>query len=429
MRFIKALLKPLKHFATISFILITFLIVIVFFGIGWMFIMPITYMEKEGVIGFFTTGTDEWNTQKDKELSDKYKALMVKDLGLQEPQMYAPSQYDQAYGFRLPWTLLAAVDRVLGDPSVSNSVRRQPQPEKHYEALKPIFTWKTYTVDVKKKERDSEGRIVWVSYTYTVKLLDEVEAYNAVHKLYYRKEIEKDESVIVTKYVLDHVEMEFLSDEDNRLIQLLKSYKLPKKDIELVQELALAYSGDEWEESQYLLAQFGNKVKSPFPTSPEKPTPVPGIPGGSAEWKGILPLAGEVGKNFHITSGFGGRRDPITGETSFHDGVDLAAPTGTPVYAPLDGTVVYAKNMRGFGKTIMINHGGYITLYGHLSLIQVTSGQKVSKGDLIGNVGSTGRSTGPHLHWSVYKNQFGKNNAIDPLQFIRFHCKERIVQQ
>lgn len=407
MRFFKGLFAPLFKFVLVTGVLFGILFFLAFSGLSWLFIMPMTYLETDGVIGFFTTGTDEWNTKKDKELSDKYQALMVKDLGSKESQKYTPSQYEQAYGFRLPWTLLAAVDRVLGDPSNNDKKNRNPQPEKHYEALKPVFTWKKATVVVKRKVVRADGSISWVTEHYSVSLLDRVQAYNANYLLSYRKEITKDESTIVEKYVLDNVEMEILPEGENRLNILLDSYRLPKKDQELVIELALAYSGDEWEETQYLLSQIGDSTTIDFP-----------FPSQDVTWTGILPLSGVEGKDYWITSMFGFRRDPFTGETSYHDGVDLAAPTGTPVFAPLDGTVVYAKNMRGFGKTIMIEHGGYITLYGHLSMIQVKQGERVTKGDLIGNVGSTGRSTGPHLHWSVYKNAFGKKNAIDPLQFI-----------
>ncbi|CAI8944552.1 peptidoglycan LD-endopeptidase LytH [Brevibacillus sp. IT-7CA2] len=417
MRYFKGLFGSFLKFLLVIGSIFGLLFFLGFSGIAWLFIMPMTYLDTEGVIGFFTTGTDEWNTKKDKELGDKYQELMLKDLGSKEQQMYTPSQYDQGYGFRLPWTLLAAVDRVLGDPTNNDKTNRNPQPEKHYAALKPEFTWKQATVIVKKKEVTEDGKTRWVTYTYPVSLLDRVDAYNATHQMVYRKVVTNDESIIVEKYELESVETEFLPEDENRLLTLLKSYKLPKKDQQLVIDLALNYSGDKWEETQYLLSQIGDKAPSTKPGVPENPNiPPPIVDGG---WTGILPLAGKEGKDYWMSSSFGYRRDPYTGVTSYHDGLDLAAPPGTPVYAPLDGVVVHAKNMNGFGKTIMIQHGGYITLYGHLSAIQVKKGEQVTKGKLIGNVGSTGRSTGPHLHWSVYKNAFGKKNAIDPLQFIK----------
>jgi murein DD-endopeptidase MepM/ murein hydrolase activator NlpD len=106
-----------------------------------------------------------------------------------------------------------------------------------------------------------------------------------------------------------------------------------------------------------------------------------------------------------ITSGYGYRNHPILKRRKLHAGIDFGAPTGTPVYASSSGVVVSAGYQRGYGNTIVISHGsGLSTLYGHLSRIRVSSGQKVGSGDLIGNVGSTGMSTGPHLHFEIRVN-------------------------
>lgn len=104
------------------------------------------------------------------------------------------------------------------------------------------------------------------------------------------------------------------------------------------------------------------------------------------------------------SSGFGWRKDPIHGKSSFHGGIDLAAPVGTQVNAAASGEVVFAGERGGYGKAVLIRHQfGYVTLYGHLSKILVKKGQKVSTGDLIASVGKTGRVTGPHLHFEVLK--------------------------
>ncbi len=104
-----------------------------------------------------------------------------------------------------------------------------------------------------------------------------------------------------------------------------------------------------------------------------------------------------------MTSHFGSRNSPWTGRTSQHQGVDIAAPTGTPVKAPADGVVTFADYDGAYGKTIVISHGyGITTRYAHLSAIGVDVGQQVKRNTLIGNVGSTGRSTGPHLHYEVH---------------------------
>ena len=116
----------------------------------------------------------------------------------------------------------------------------------------------------------------------------------------------------------------------------------------------------------------------------------------------------------YISSRFGERIHPITGELKNHNGMDIAANMGTTVYAADGGRIVLAEWYGGYGNCIMIEHGnGYKTLYGHLSVIGVKNGQTVSQGDVIGQVGSTGNSTGPHLHFEVYLN----GGRIDPEQF------------
>jgi len=116
----------------------------------------------------------------------------------------------------------------------------------------------------------------------------------------------------------------------------------------------------------------------------------------------------------YISSRFGERIHPITGELKNHNGMDIAANMGTAVYAADGGKVVLAEWYGGYGNCIMIDHGnGYKTLYGHLSYIGVKNGQAVTQGNTIGQVGSTGNSTGPHLHFEVYLN----GSRIDPEQF------------
>ncbi|MFA5297196.1 MAG: M23 family metallopeptidase [Lutibacter sp.] len=116
-----------------------------------------------------------------------------------------------------------------------------------------------------------------------------------------------------------------------------------------------------------------------------------------------------------MASGYGWRSDPFTKARKKHEGMDFSASVGTPVYASGDGIVERAdQNSAGYGKHIRIDHGfGYITLYGHLSNYNVRKGQKVKRGDLIGFVGNTGRSQGPHLHYEVHKN----GTAINPINF------------
>lgn len=113
-----------------------------------------------------------------------------------------------------------------------------------------------------------------------------------------------------------------------------------------------------------------------------------------------------------ITSPFGWRIHPITGEWHFHTGIDISYEYGTPVVAMLDGTVVFAAEYGGYGNCVIIEHaGGDHTLYAHCSSLNAYYGSYVSKGDVIAYVGSTGNSTGPHLHLEYWHN----NEYTDPL--------------
>ena len=127
----------------------------------------------------------------------------------------------------------------------------------------------------------------------------------------------------------------------------------------------------------------------------------------------IQPIKNESLKQ--MSSGFGYRNDPFTKVRKFHEGMDFTAKIGTPIYATGDGIVDKADNtVSGYGNHIVIRHGfGYETLYGHLSKYNVRAGKKVNRGDIIGYVGSTGRSEAPHLHYEVHKN----GEVVNPLNF------------
>ncbi|MGH8176920.1 MAG: M23 family metallopeptidase [Steroidobacter sp.] len=117
-----------------------------------------------------------------------------------------------------------------------------------------------------------------------------------------------------------------------------------------------------------------------------------------------------------ISSYFGRRADPFTGRNAFHRGVDFAGPAGAQVVAVASGVVTYSKDRFGYGKTVEINHGGgYVTRYAHNQRVLVTVGDTVQKGQAIALIGSTGRSTGPHLHFEVLK----QGRAVDPMSFVR----------
>lgn len=117
----------------------------------------------------------------------------------------------------------------------------------------------------------------------------------------------------------------------------------------------------------------------------------------------------------YMNSGFGYRRDPFTQKVRFHYGQDISATTGTSVFAPADGMVVETRYRGGYGKVIKIKHGyGYVTYFAHLSEFSVSKGQKINRGDLIGKIGNTGRSTAPHLHYEVHYF----NSPQNPLDYF-----------
>lgn len=123
----------------------------------------------------------------------------------------------------------------------------------------------------------------------------------------------------------------------------------------------------------------------------------------------IIPVQG------WFISGFGYRIDPFTGQIKMHEGLDIAAPPGTPIIAPADGIVKSVGNRGGFGLTLKIDHGyGFSTLYAHCQRIKVTVGTKIKRGDIIAYVGNTGKSTGPHLHYEVRISQV----PVDPINYI-----------
>jgi murein DD-endopeptidase MepM/ murein hydrolase activator NlpD len=129
-----------------------------------------------------------------------------------------------------------------------------------------------------------------------------------------------------------------------------------------------------------------------------------------------LPFAMPVKDRFRWTSGFGYRRDPKGAGTRFHEGTDMAGAYGTAIYATADGVVTHAGWDNGYGRQVTIRHDfGVDTLYGHLSDIDVSVGQRVSRGDHIGDMGNSGRSTGTHLHYEVHLN--GK--PVNPMTFIK----------
>jgi murein DD-endopeptidase MepM/ murein hydrolase activator NlpD len=117
----------------------------------------------------------------------------------------------------------------------------------------------------------------------------------------------------------------------------------------------------------------------------------------------------------YLSAGFGNRMDPFTGQRDFHSGIDISTPLGTRIQAPADGVVITAGVRGAYGNAVTIDHGfGILTQYGHLAAFNVKAGQRIRRGEVIGFVGNTGRSTGPHLHYEVWV----RDQAQNPIHYI-----------
>jgi murein DD-endopeptidase MepM/ murein hydrolase activator NlpD len=116
-----------------------------------------------------------------------------------------------------------------------------------------------------------------------------------------------------------------------------------------------------------------------------------------------------------VTAGYGYRRSPFTGQREVHEGLDIAAPYGTPVVAAADGIVTFVGPLGAYGHVVFLNHGhGFATFYAHNSRYRVNEGQTVRRGDVIAHVGSSGRTTGPHVHYEVHVN----GSLVNPLKYV-----------
>ncbi len=146
------------------------------------------------------------------------------------------------------------------------------------------------------------------------------------------------------------------------------------------------------------------------------PLQIPGLVGSIIKPTTVsIPSRNPV-EGLHLTSDFGMRVHPILGVRKGHKGIDLAGPVGTPIHAPADGVVSRANWFSSYGLYVSLEHGGNIeTRFGHMSRLNVAAGQMVKKGDVIGYIGSTGRSTGPHLHYEVRV----AGAAVNPIPYMQ----------
>ncbi len=224
-------------------------------------------------------------------------------------------------------------------------------------------------------------------FHYTGVIPPKIYGYVNTESLNMRSEDRSDSEIVGKLKFREKVQIIFQSDKTDTIKNMTAPWLLVKKE-----------NGDEgW--------AFGAFVSEDIPAKIDSDT-------GRTDWNMIMPASGR------ISSRFGKRIDPVSKRrNSFHKGIDIAAPLGTPVYAAESGSVIDAEfKKNGYGNLIVIKHGNDMaTYYGHLSKILVSGGIKVSKGQLIGNVGSTGKSTGPHLHFEIRKG----SQALDPEDFVR----------
>ena len=229
---------------------------------------------------------------------------------------------------------------------------------------------------------------------------------------------------------IDHarIEIEVLEREmranyealDARLADVQALHRRISNDVELFEGMMAQYEANE-AQIQGLIAQAQaaeaarqHQIAAEAASRGVAPPPprvaggMSALPGGHFAWP--VPGAGR------ISSGFGSRPNPINGRNEVHRGIDIPAPTGTNIIAAAGGTVISSGWMGGFGNTVIIDHGGgYSTLYAHASVNLVTAGQNVSRGQSIARVGSTGFSTGPHLHFEVRRN----GTAVNPVPYLQ----------
>ncbi len=221
--------------------------------------------------------------------------------------------------------------------------------------------------------------------------------------------------------IQEQVKSEQASMEQNMGAQLTEKHKIAQDigKLRLQEEELQRESSSIEKQIQAILAESARKAKEEAKknntntntnkntTTTTKAGNQTNYSGGSMRW----PLA----VRGTITSTYGSRSDPINGVSSFHQGLDIAAPRGTAVYAAADGTVIYSGYRNSYGNVVMINHGGgIVTVYAHNSSLVAKKGQEVKRGDIISKVGSTGYSTGNHLHFEVRKN----GSTVNPRGYI-----------
>ncbi|MDE3236918.1 MAG: M23 family metallopeptidase [Bacteroidota bacterium] len=218
------------------------------------------------------------------------------------------------------------------------------------------------------------------------------------------------------------LQMSELENRDNNVYRaIFESQPIPDsarvKEMETKKEVNLVQSLGETELVKSMTDQLNNlSLRLAYQDKSYKE--IDGMVKDKAKLLAAIPAIQPVSnKNLNrIASGFGNRIDPLYKVRKFHAGLDFTASIGTPIYATADGTVKEAGfNTGGYGNCVVINHGfGYQTLYGHMYRVKARVGQSVKRGEVIGYVGNTGKSTGPHCHYEVHRN----GTPVDPIYYF-----------
>ncbi|MCL6612434.1 MAG: M23 family metallopeptidase [Peptococcaceae bacterium] len=433
------------------------LILLFFFVYAVLFLIPkyiVRDIETQGsnlcgrVVAIFTTGDrDDWKQADDQKLYGKYMDLdrswlnrfmdqeeldnsrvhhhegnaareeaTVKEVWgrFYEKDSGIPAERSQVKQHSVSWALLAAVDRVLGDPVITGLPGRRPNPEEHFRKLEPKLKWRDFELYYRRSWTERSGKDgnggaekKTIIYRHRIRLLTEVESYEAEKityhwetKRHYRRDPGSGSTEEAVYPVFTGLKQQ--GPYFKRLRSLLAEHQLVKdSDLELVINLAMNYD----EEFKYNISLISGNLTELFQDTEN--TTYPGAdPEGRYHWP--------TGRYTTVTSGYGWRIHPVLGGLRFHKGIDIAVPGGTPVLAAWDGRVILAGWVEGYGKTVIIDHGRYRTLYAHLMSLEVDPGQEVRLGELIGRADSTGLSTGNHLHFEI-RSGAGETDYHDPL--------------
>lgn len=307
------------------------------------------------------------------------------------------AEQDQVRPHAVPWSVLGGLDRVLGDP-IMGLPEREPNPEYHHDYLEPELEWTEFELYYHRRWvecYDNECVTLTETYRHPVMLLQRADAYDAEFEYEWEAEVEERETedsylkVITPKVKSVSKTGPYYEDIEN----LLAEHGLVQKlDTELVLELAVNMDSEfHYEFATLTDYRIGSPVIYDGPTGP-------------ITW----PAEGT------ITSQYGMRFHPILKVNKMHTGIDIANAEGTPIRAAANGVVIHVGALTGYGNTIIINHGECTTMYAHLKNYAVKVGDEVSAGDMIGEMGSTGWSTGPHLHFEVRVN----GEYVDPLGWL-----------